>query len=79
MTKTNSNISTPTPFSICMDCHGPCTAGADFRSHGICDHCLAARYPAWPASRRHAESMRRGADAFVRGPAAQRARLEEGQ
>ncbi len=63
--------------STCMDCKGPCTPKGDPKSHGICDHCMAIRYPAWPSSQRHDEAMRRGAAAFNRGPAAQLARIDD--
>ncbi len=62
--------------STCMDCGGPCTPKGDPKSHGICDHCIAKRYPHWPNSIRHQEAMRRGAAAMVRGRDAQIARLE---
>ena len=62
--------------SICMDCGGPCTAHGHPLSHGLCDHCQAKRYPNWPSSKRHAEAMSRGAEAFKRGRAEQIKRLD---
>jgi hypothetical protein len=64
-------------FSACAYCGGHCTPHGDPDSHGICDHCLAEKYPAWPASKRHADAMRRGAEAFARGPVEQLKRLEK--
>lgn len=63
-------------FSACAYCGGYCTPHVDPKSHGICDHCLEKEAPEMPQSKRHAEAMRRGAAAFVRGPVEQLKRLD---
>lgn len=62
-------------FSACAYCGGYCTPHGDPKSHGICDHCLEKAAPEMPQSKRHAEAMRRGAEALARGPVDQLRRL----
>jgi hypothetical protein len=63
-------------FSACAYCGGYCTAHGDPLSHGICDHCFEKASPNHPTSKRHADAMRRGKDAFARGPVEQLKRLD---
>jgi hypothetical protein len=63
-------------MSRCAYCGGHCSAHVDEKSHGICQNCLANVSPNCPESIKHAEAMRRAAEANARGRAEQLKRLD---